>query len=115
MLRERCPRCREGHIFEFPLYRYDKFTRTHACCPHCQMRFEREPGEFYGAMYVSYAFSVALFITTFVVLYVLFNDPATWVYIVTVAGLNLVLIPVFFRYSRVVYLHVFSGVRYRHS
>ncbi|MGB3617761.1 MAG: DUF983 domain-containing protein [Catalinimonas sp.] len=113
ILHERCPRCRQGKVFEYPISRYDKFTRMHERCPHCGLRFEREPGEFYGAMYVSYAFSVALFVAVFVVLYVVFNDPAIWIYIVTVVGLNLALIPVFFRYSRMLYLHLFSGIRYR--
>jgi hypothetical protein len=31
----------------------------HAACPSCGLRFEREPGYFLGAMYYSYALSLA--------------------------------------------------------
>ena len=32
----------------------------HQDCPHCGFHFEIEPGFFWGAMYISYAFSVAV-------------------------------------------------------
>ncbi|MEY4912742.1 MAG: hypothetical protein RL025_569, partial [Bacteroidota bacterium] len=35
----------------------------HQDCPHCGFHFEIEPGFFWGAMYISYAFSVAVSVT----------------------------------------------------
>ena len=32
-------------------------------CDVCHLKYEREPGFYYGAMYVSYALGVALFVT----------------------------------------------------
>ncbi|SDL64673.1 Protein of unknown function [Catalinimonas alkaloidigena] len=113
ILDARCPRCRVGPMFQYPLLKVSKFSKMHKHCPHCGFRFEIEPDFFAGAMYVSYAMSVGLFITVFVVMLVVFNDPPLWVYITTVAVANVFLIPVFFRYSRVLYLHLFGGVRYR--
>lgn len=48
MIRQRCPRCLKG-----PIYR--GWLEMHSHCPHCQLLYEREPGYFIGAMYVSYA------------------------------------------------------------
>jgi hypothetical protein len=31
----------------------------HECCPVCDLRFEREPGYFLGAMYISYGIALA--------------------------------------------------------
>jgi uncharacterized protein (DUF983 family) len=53
ILRQRCPRCRAGNIFRYSIFR--GFPKMHDRCPVCDLKFEREPGYFLGAMYVSYA------------------------------------------------------------
>ncbi|MFZ0417676.1 MAG: DUF983 domain-containing protein [Candidatus Sulfotelmatobacter sp.] len=53
ILYQRCPRCREGNIFRYSIFR--GFPKMHERCPVCDLKFEREPGYFLGAMYVSYA------------------------------------------------------------
>jgi len=82
-------------------------------CPHCQLNFELEPGYYTGAMYVSYAFSVAIFVIVGFTLYLLFNDPPISVYVLTTFLTILLLFPVVFRYSRVIYLHFFGGIKYQ--
>ena len=64
-----------------------------------------EPDFFYGAMYISYAFSVALVINVLIILNYFFDDPEMWVYGVTVVVTNLILLPVMLRYSKVLYLY----------
>src|ERR1700758_311318 len=49
--RQRCPVCLEGRMFR------GLFTMN-TTCPVCGHRFEREPGFFQGAMYVSYTLGV---------------------------------------------------------
>jgi len=58
ILRQRCPRCRVGSIFRYSIFR--GFPRMHESCPVCDLKFEREPGYFLGAMYVSYAIGVVI-------------------------------------------------------
>lgn len=53
MLRQRCPRCREGKIFA-------TWLRMHPVCPQCGLKFDREQGYFLGALYFSYPLSVML-------------------------------------------------------
>jgi uncharacterized protein (DUF983 family) len=81
-------------------------------CLHCGVRFEKEPGFFFGAMFVSYAINVAILIITFCLLYFVFNDPALWVYIVTVPTLVVLLLPLIFRFSRTLYLYGVGDIRY---
>jgi uncharacterized protein (DUF983 family) len=52
ILHQRCPRCRRGNIFRYSIFR--GFPKMHERCPVCDLKFEREPGYFLGAMYVSY-------------------------------------------------------------
>lgn len=83
----------------------------HKHCPCCELRFEVEPGFFFGAMYISYAFSVALVVTIGMVLYWL-GDPEVWTYILLVSAGLLLFYPAMFRYSRILFLHLFGGINF---
>lgn len=113
ILQANCPRCHQGDIFEYPFYRLDKFSRTHKYCPVCGLQYEREPGFFFGAMYISYVFTVAILLGTAFVLYFGFNDPPTWVYLSVTMVAIVLFLPVSFRFSRVLYLYAFGGVGYK--
>ena len=113
LLFSKCPKCRRGDIFEYSVFNPAKFAITYQKCPNCDVRYEVEPGFFIGAMYVSYTFTVGIVLISGLVLYHLFNDPAVEVYIFTVLAVIILFLPVIFRYSRVLYLHAFSGIKYR--
>lgn len=84
----------------------------HDYCPCCGLRYMREPGFFYGAMYIAYGFSVAVVLTAGLATNILGNDPDLWVYLTVVTIGLLIASPVSFRYARVLMLHIFSGVTY---
>lgn len=103
----KCPRCREGKIFYGHMYALSA-QGTNEFCPVCNLRFEREPGFFYVAMFISYAMNVAEMITISVAAYILGLDLVyenLWIY----AGIILVGVLLFspfnYRYSRVFLLH----------
>ncbi|MDF2456048.1 MAG: hypothetical protein K0R51_2041 [Cytophagaceae bacterium] len=75
-------------------------------CDKCGQLYNPEPGFYMGAMYVSYGLCVGLFIVCFFGLYILLHiDP---VVLLLIYALSLLLLfPFIFRYSRVVYLHLF--------
>ncbi len=58
ILRQRCPRCRVGSIFRYSIFR--GFPKLHERCPVCDLKFDREPGYFLGAMYVSYGLGIVI-------------------------------------------------------
>ncbi|MCB2407631.1 DUF983 domain-containing protein [Hymenobacter lucidus] len=107
----RCPRCHEGPLFTYPALS-TKFARMPDNCPVCGQAYEPEPGFYWGAMFVSYGFSVAIFAISGVLCYYLLGDPAVWVYVLTVAVASILLMPLVFRYSRAIMLYLFGGVRY---
>jgi hypothetical protein len=111
ILQGKCPRCRQGSMFVYPFYKYFKSAKVNENCPVCHLRFEIEPGFFFGAMYISYAFSVALFATIGVALSVL-GDYPVYYYIISIVVAEILLFPLMFRYSRILFLHLFGGVRY---
>jgi hypothetical protein len=57
----RCPRCREGRLFQSPVsISFKKNMLMNKNCPVCGQPTEIEVGFYYGTSYVSYALSVAL-------------------------------------------------------
>ena len=109
ILAGKCPRCREGNMFPYSLFNIAKFSKMHKTCPVCDLQFEREPGFFFGAMYISYAFSVAIFVAVGVALSVL-GDYPIYYYLIGVSVVIVLLFPFMFRFSRVLFLHFFGGV-----
>ncbi|WP_158233421.1 DUF983 domain-containing protein [Reichenbachiella sp. 5M10] len=81
-------------------------------CKVCHQAFEPEPGFYYGAMFVSYAFSVAITFVVGMVLFHVFGDPEMWVYVVSLLGVVGLVWPLMYRYSRAIFLHVFGGIRF---
>lgn len=101
----RCPRCGQGKLFKDPnpynLKNYDQMNRY---CSHCNMDFENETGFYYGAMYVSYALSVAISVVNFIWTVLAFGFGRIWIFITINAIVLVLLWPFIFRISRVLYL-----------
>lgn len=97
ILRQRCPRCRRGRMFHSPL-------GMHSHCPECDLDFEREEGYYTGAMVTNYVMATVLIMPLWLVMVLTGMD--FWMSIGVVAVLLVVLVPVFFRISRAIWLHV---------
>lgn|SRR5690606_6805052 len=101
----KCPRCRTGHMFSAPLFSF-KSQKMLIKCPACDLKFEKEPGYFYVAMYVSYALSVAELVAACVATYVLSgNLENAWLYVFVALATTILLAPFNNRYSRVILLY----------
>ena len=108
-----CPQCRKGKVFRKPFYSLTGFDDMYEHCPHCGLRYEIEPGYFIGAMYVSYAVSGGVALVLGFSLFYLFGDPDGWVYTVVIVLAMLIISPVNFRISRIVWLHYVAGIKYQ--
>ncbi len=106
IVRNKCPRCHEGDLFTNPNpYNLAHFSDMPKRCPVCDQSYEPEPNFFYGAMYVSYGYAVALFVATYIV-------ANSWLGLglwQTVGALGVVSLlgPFLFRLSRSTYFHLF--------
>lgn len=115
LLALRCPHCHQGRLFTHSALNLAHFADMPAHCPVCAVPFEPEPGFYWGAMFISYAFSVAIVLAVGALVYVLGGNPDTWVYVLAVAAATLVLAPAALRYSRALMLYWFGGARYRYD
>lgn len=96
VLCQRCPRCRKGPVFH-------GIMSTYESCRVCGLKYEREPGYFYGAMYASYV--IGLVTTAYWLPLLLMGFSPVWVLVPPVIQL-IVQIPLSYRYSRVIWLHM---------
>lgn len=98
-------------MFAYPATDLTRFIVMNERCPVCEVRLEPEPGFYQGAMYVGYAFTVAMLTIVGLALYFTW-DPSEWTYIAIVIGIAIVMAPLNYRYSRVLYLYWFGGLKY---
>jgi hypothetical protein len=107
----KCPRCRKGNVFTYSSGKVVRFSAMNAECPHCNASLIPEPGFYFGAMFVSYAINVAIFVSCWLILY-LFFEPSDTVYITVIAIAALVFTPFNYRASRLLWLYWFGGLTY---
>jgi len=107
----KCPRCGKGKVFEHSVFDLKSFSSTKASCPVCNLVYEPEIGFFWGAMYWSYALGVGIMVVASIILYALGMSPEVLTY--TVPLIILVLLPVLYRYSRVLMLYIVYPMAYK--
>ncbi len=95
ILRLRCPRCLKGPAFR-------TFWSLHKECPECGLTFEREPGYFTGAMYISYG--IGLVIAGPVSIYLFLKGVSEPVIFAAALAQLAIVSPLVFRYSRVAWM-----------
>lgn len=103
----KCPKCHKGDFFvHHNPYKLSEFDKMHTECPVCKESFEKEPGFYYGAMYVNYGITVAIGVAWFLINWVLFNFNALF-YAISFAILLIVLLPWVFRTGRLIWINLF--------
>ena len=81
-------------------------------CSNCGVSFEPEPGFYFGAMFITYAFNVVLLVAFGLGLYYFVELPEA-IYLILIAALALIATPASFRSSRILWLYWFGGLDYR--
>lgn len=112
----RCPKCHEGKLFKVSNpYKFSSMAEMNTRCSCCAEDFKREPGYYFGAAYVSYALTVALWVAVLVALitfdaiglitYSFFENPLT--FLISGIVILILLLPVLYRLSRSIWINLF--------
>jgi uncharacterized protein (DUF983 family) len=107
----KCPQCRDGNVFTHKATNLKHFKEMHTHCPSCGVKFESEPGFFWGAMYFSYVYSVASFIIIGFFFFTLSDDVNLGYYIGTVIAFTLITSPLSYRLSRLMMMYIAAPYR----
>ncbi len=114
-----CPRCHEGKFFKQGNSYRKGFAEARPSCSHCGEDFRREPGYYFGAAYVSYALTVALWVAVYVALWVFdalgwisfrFFENG-WMFLIVGSIVLLALMPPLYRLSRIIWINMFVDYR----
>lgn len=107
ILHSKCPNCLKGNMFltKNP-YSFSNIDKMPEKCPVCEQKFFPEPGFYYGAMYVSYALTIALSVAVFVAMIALWKFDMLW-YLSINSSIIIILFPPIFRTSRVIWANFF--------
>lgn len=105
-----CPNCLQGKVFnENNIFLAVGLPKMNKYCPNCQFKFEKEPGYFFGAMYVNYGLTVAEGIATYLIAQQFFTEyfdlriiGIISIVIVLLASLNI-------RLSRLLWIYMFKN------
>lgn len=108
ILNGKCPKCQEGIIFKSKNpYDLSSMFAINGNCSCCNMSFDPEPEFYTGALFVSYAFSVAIVISVFVVSNILFDSPNLYYMIAAGIGIAFLFAPMNIRLSRMIWISIF--------
>ena len=78
----------------------------HKRCPHCDKKYEIEPGFWWGAMYIGYMFSSAYMLGTMGILVFLVGITVNQAFIWAIVG-AVIVVPLFSRLSRAVWINIY--------
>jgi uncharacterized protein (DUF983 family) len=109
----KCPRCHEGELFENKsFFSWRKLSKMHTNCSVCGLKYERESGFFYGAMYISSIINMMFFVASTVAYYVYFDVRVDWrIYIWSYVGFTVLITPLLYRLSRSIWLAIFNDYK----
>lgn len=108
LLKGKCPQCEKKNIFRSNgnLLKL-QIPEMNDTCEQCGFKFEREPGFFFGAMFVSYAVTAAEFIIAFIISHFVFGLSLLVSFFVVI-GVAVILSGFNFRLSRSIWIYIFA-------
>ncbi|MCT4663644.1 MAG: DUF983 domain-containing protein [Flavobacteriales bacterium] len=110
VLEHKCPKCVQSKMYVEPNpYKAATMTKMHLNCPSCGFNFYPEPGFYFGAMYITYALVAGEFIILFLLKTFLGLELGIWQFVGILLGFLLIMAPINFRFSRVIWLNLFSS------
>lgn len=106
ILKEKCPHCGKGNVYE-KKQRFFELPVMKERCGTCNYYFDREPGYFLGAMYISYGLAIFQGIATFLLLHIFLPTiPTIWVVLIII-GIISIFSMKNYKLSRIIYIHIF--------
>lgn len=103
----KCPQCQEGEFFVSHPYDLKHAGDIHTNCPVCGLKYSKEPGFYYGAMYVAYALGVALFVTLWTSFNLFFPSVNVYAQLIVIGIFSLLLGPYFYALSKIIWANMF--------
>ncbi|MCP1382096.1 zinc finger-like domain-containing protein [Runella salmonicolor] len=110
LMQNKCPKCHQGQVFSTTNLFSFRPAKMQEECSHCRQNFSKEPGFYWGAMYVSYGLATLEMALTYVFLISIGIDAFDFLNLGVCIALVLVLFPFNFRMARLIWLYLFTNL-----
>jgi len=107
ILKFKCPSCHDGDFFVSHPYDLTKVGDVFSECIYCKTKFSKEPGFYFGAMYISYAFAVAFAIVLYLFFELVFFALEFEFFLLVYALLILLISPYLYALSKILWANLF--------
>jgi uncharacterized protein (DUF983 family) len=116
IIKMKCPHCGKGHLFvNESAFSFSKLGQVKSECTECGTNFNPEPGFYFGAAYVSWGLTVAMWVAILIALktfdamgvleFGFLTHPKT--FLLTGVVLTILLFPVLYKLSRSIWASSF--------
>jgi uncharacterized protein (DUF983 family) len=110
ILKNECPNCNKGKVFKDKnIFLNFSFPKMNEYCSHCHSKFQKEPGYFFGAMYINYGLNVAQGIATYCIAQFFFEKRFDLRIIPIIATVIIALTFFNLRLSRLIWIYMFKN------
>ena len=109
ILKTECPNCHKGKIFKDKSLLTFGFPKMQEECSYCHVKFNKEPGYFFGAMYVNYMLNVAQGIAVYFLARPFFTETFDLRIFPIIAGVLILLTFFNIRLSRLLWIYMFKN------
>ena len=110
ILNNDCPNCYKGKVFRDKSFFFSiGFPKMNEYCSHCHNKFEKEPGYFFGSMFVSYALGVGEAIITYIIAHQFFEKTIDLRMIPIIATVIVLMSSFNLRLSRMIWIYMFKN------
>ncbi|MCE7993019.1 MAG: DUF983 domain-containing protein [Roseivirga sp.] len=109
IVKSKCPNCEKGSVFASGgnILKL-KGPEMNTTCPVCEYKFEREPGYFFGAMFISYGLTIAQAMAVYFIIWTIGVDLSVDMIMLIITLVLVVLLFPNFRASRVIWMYIFT-------
>ena len=104
VLSSTCPRCQQDKIYQGGFFNF----KMNESCSNCGFKYEKEPGYFFGAMYVSYALSIAECMAIYFAYSWIAEESFSIYSLIPMIIALVILMPFNMKWSRIVWIQLFN-------
>ena len=103
----KCPKCQEGDFFISHPYNLKRIGDIHQKCSSCNEKYTKEPGFYFGAMFISYGITVGMFLAIWSAFVIFYQSYTPFHLVITFVITVILLCPYLYALSKIIWANLF--------
>ena len=106
LIKNRCPICNEGKVFKNNNLASFAHSKMNADCPVCKLSFSKDPGFYWGSMYVSYGLAMIEAVLGYFICRTLGTEKYDYINLAAAVAAIIIFSPLNYRLARLSWLYL---------